>query len=100
MEEESSRQRRTLFLRIGASVLTFTVFVITAVSWVLTQNPTLKWAIFLPLVGAVMLLPREVRVEGLADEVRIRMRLWLSYVRVLYLLLAMFVLLGLPELLT
>ncbi len=91
--------RRALLMRIIASVAAFTVFVITAVSWVMTQNPTLRWALFVPLIASVLILPRDVVNDDLSEETRARTKLWLSYVRVAYFLVALFVMLGLPELL-
>ena len=99
MELGSDNQRRALFTRIIASVLLYTVFGVLAVSWVLTQDETLKWALFIPLVAAVLVLPREVQSDDLADEMRNRLKLWLSYVRVAYFIGALIIMLGLPELL-
>jgi hypothetical protein len=99
--------RRSLLARVVSSILLYGVFVTLAVSWVLTRDPTLKWALFLPLVAAVFMLPRKLP-EKLSDEesadkeameTATRIGRWLSWVRVIYLLVAMFVLLGLPEIL-
>lgn len=98
---------RKLFLRIVFSIVTYGVFVVLAVSWVLTTNPTLKWMMFVPLIGAILTLPRRLPkqlsddvVEGSeAERSLVRTRLWLSYVRLAYFLVALFVMLGLPELL-
>ena len=82
-----------------ASVATFGVFVVLATSWVMTQSPTLKWAMFVPLVGAVLILPRELPLGADAEEVLVRTKLWLSMVRFGYFLVALFVMLGLPAIL-
>ena len=92
-------QRRMLFGRIVASVLLYTVFGVLAVAWVLTQDETLKWALFLPLVAAVFVLPREVKPSDFPEDMHSRIKLWLSYVRVAYFLGALAIMLGLPELL-
>lgn len=99
MEIGTNNQRRVLFGRILGSVAVFTVFVIMAVSFVMTQDTTLKWSMFLPLILSMLVLPRTVDADDLSDEAYARTKLWLSYVRVAYFLLALFVLLGLPELL-
>ena len=98
MDEQHGNQRRKLLVRVVASVLVFSLFVILAVSWVLTQDPTLKWALFVPLVGAVLILPRQLPEMGLEEDVAIRTKLWLSYVRFAYFAIAVGVMLGLPEL--
>ena len=100
LETQPDNQRRILFMRIAGSIAAFSLFVIVAVGWVLTQNPTAKWALFVPLVGAMLILPRDIRAESIDEEQRVRIRLWLSYERVAYFLLALFVMLGLPELRT
>lgn len=99
MELEPNNQRRMLFARIGASVIVFTLFVVLAVSWVLTQDSTLQWALFIPLVLSVVILPRRVVVDDLSEESAARFQRWLSVVRLAYFLLALVVMVGLPELL-
>jgi hypothetical protein len=108
MDLDFLKSKRSLFLRIVGSILLYGVFVALSVSWILTRNPTLKWALFVPLVAAVFVLPRKLpetlgeEVEGDSVEMRTLARLgrWLSMVRVVYLLVALFVLLGLPEILS
>jgi len=99
MELEPDNQRRALFLRVSGSVAIFTVFVVLAVAWVITQDPTLKWALFIPLVLSVLILPRNVTLDDVPEESITRFKLWLSYVRLVYFALALFVMLGLPEIL-
>lgn len=99
MDIEPDNQRRVLFLRVTGSVVVFTIFVVLAVAWVLTQDPTLKWALFVPLVLSVVILPRNLMLDDEPEESLSRMRLWLSYVRLAYFALALFVMLGLPEIL-
>lgn len=108
MELDFLKSRRSIFVRIVVSILSYGVFVAVAVSWVLTYEPMLKWMLFIPLLAAVFLLPRKLpekfddELDDDSEEMRtvVRVGTWLSTVRVVYLLIAVFVLLGLPEILS
>ena len=99
MQVTPDNQRRILFIRVVTSVVVFTVFAITAVAWVMTQDPTLKWALFVPLVASVLVLPRDVVLPDADEETVVRTKLYLSYLRLTYFLVALVVMLGLPEIL-
>ncbi len=107
MSEEADKAKRTFFLRVVGSALTFCVSAVLSVSWVLTQNPSLRYVPFAFLIGAVVLLPRRVPndvAEALMDEVdgerrHARATLWLSVARMVYVVVTGLILFGLPELL-
>lgn len=93
---------RTLFIRAIVSILVYGTFVVLATAQVLTAREDLRYAMLVPLVAAVFILPRKVTrasdVPEDSEEGRTlaRIGLWFSYVRVIYLLVAIFILVGLP----
>lgn len=108
MELTPAKLRRVLLLRIIASVLSYCVFAVLGIAWVITSAPSLKWVLFIPLVGAVLLLPRKLQEtvgrgldkESNAYRLVIRTGYWLSMVRVVYLIVAIFILAALPAILS
>ena len=106
MKTTLQNYRRLLFARIAASVVSFGLFIALAVTWVVTHAESLRLTLLIPLIIAVFVLPRrmpdEWEGEEPTDEERDnleRTRKWLSYVRVIYFLVALFVMLVLPEVL-
>ena len=88
--------RRMLFVRVVASLVLYGLFVVLAVTWVLTHMPVLQFTLLIPLVLAVVVLPRKLPPEETGVQ---RSGLWLSYVRAVYIVVAVVALLGLPEIL-
>lgn len=105
--EKLNKAYRTAAVRVGFSLLVFVVFIITGVMSALTHHPEILY--WLPVLGiaAIMILPRAVIPRGIKPDTSqeremwtklTRVRVWLTYVRALYLLAALFVFVGLPEL--
>ena len=93
------KTRRIFFVRVVASIALFVAFVVLSVGWVFTAAQLFKWSMMLPLIASVAIMPREVPVAVVPDEsAHPRARLWLSTVRLIYFLVALGILAGLPEL--
>jgi hypothetical protein len=96
--EESESSRKRFFGRLLVSVVLFVVFSLLAIAGATTQTEVYALPMFVALVTAVALLPRvDRRAEDLGLPVRVAY--WLSTMRVAYLLVAIFLILGLPRIL-
>ena len=103
---EKPKKDIKLYGRIGVSVVLYALFMIFSVSAVLTgtlgEKPLLLGGL---LVGAVLILPRNTRRPSSGDASkedaeRINMIMnWLTWVRASYLIIAVLLWYGLPELL-
>lgn len=91
---------KTLVRRIAASAVSYVAFAGVTIAWLLTQNETLKWVMFIPLFGAVFILPRDIRGFDVPEESATRVRLSLSYLRLVYFLGAVALMIGVPEFLS
>jgi len=96
MNDVIPNTRRVLFLRVIGSAVLYGIFVVLAVSWVLTHTPALQYTLLIPLVLAVVVLPRKLPPSQTGIP---RSGLWLSYVRGVYFVVAVFAMLALPEIL-
>ena len=76
-------------------------------SWVITRHEVLQYTLLIPLVLAVFVLPRKLpekwreRIGGDPAKMHevVRMNRWLSSIRAIYIVVAVFIMLGLPEIL-
>ena len=82
------------------SVALFVVFATLGIAWTLTRNPDLKYVIFVPLIAALLALPRDLSDAVVGPELKSRYKLWLSFVRLAYFLVALFIMAILPSLLS
>ena len=60
----------------------------------------LKYVIFVPLIAALLALPRDLSDAVVGPELKSRYKLWLSFVRLAYFLVALFIMAILPSLLS
>lgn len=108
--EELQRFQKVLLTRTVASVAFFALFIVLAIASIVTANQTLQMWVLAPAVVAILMMPRQSLPSSMPRPPQdpeaatlwaklARMRIWLSSVRVVYLLTAVFLLLGLPELL-
>ena len=108
--EELQRFQKVLLARVSASVAFFGAFIVLAVASITTADEALQVWVLAPALIAILIMPRQSLPTSMrrppedADAATLwaklaRMRLWLSSVRVVYLLTAVFLLLVLPELL-
>jgi hypothetical protein len=105
--KDTFSNNRVLYGRVIASLILFVLFVIFSVSAQLSGAGQ-KWPLLLGglLIGSVLVLPRSARYSRKSDrklapqqvEHRARVQRWLTIVRVVYVLVAIFVWLALPEL--
>lgn len=104
---DSKRQDMILYGRIIASVAMYAAFVVLGVSAVLTQSlADHPWLLSGLLILSVVVLPRSARQpqqaeEEMSDEEfakRQNIHKWLTWSRLAYFLLAIFIFFGLPEL--
>jgi len=101
------KKRRTILMRSVASGLFFALFAAFSVAALVTERRDLfNWLLPVAIIS-ILLLPRETmpaEEPQSEDEYQIadrleKTRLWLAYTRVVYLLVALFILFGLPSLL-
>lgn len=94
-------------IRTIVSALLFVVFTMLAVAAIVTQRQDYFMWLVPVAIGSILLLPRQTMPEGepeseeevaLAQHLQ-KMRLWLAYTRVVYLVTTLFILFGLPSLL-
>lgn len=80
------------------SAVFFGVFVAAAIGIALMARQDLRYYVMIPFAGAYLFLPRRLAVPDDKDaELGPKINLWLSYLRIIYFALAVFVLLALPE---
>ena len=96
---------RRVVLRSGVSLAFYILFVVLAVVHTFVKHPYLNYAVIVPVILAVMILPRAVypkqeptEEERPFHESLPRMGIWLTYTRAIYLVVAVALLFGLPEL--
>lgn len=97
---------RRVLLRSGVSLAFYILFVVLAVVHTFVKHPYLNYAVIVPVILAVMILPRAVypKKEPTEEEERsfyerlMRIGIWLTYTRAIYLVVAIALLFGLPEL--
>ncbi len=111
MSEEVDYEKRlkSVFRRVVISVTCYLVFAIGGVVFITTGQEDLTKYLMVPLVAAVLILPRfplpfdfDGRVpvaQKAAAESLITWSKWITYVRGAYLFVALGILFGLPELL-
>lgn len=101
------KKRRTILIRTIVSAVFFALFAGLAVAAIVTnETEMLNWLLPVAIVS-ILALPRETTPDvapETPDEMDIakrleKTRLWLAYTRVVYLLVALFILFGLPSLL-
>lgn len=106
--EELQQHYVKLKTRVAVSIALYSSFAIGGVVAVITERTDIfQWLILVGVV-AIFVLPRQaVPRTGIPDGANdrellgrlARIRLWLSYLRAIYLLGAIFILFGLPEIL-
>ncbi len=96
--EERDNSRKRFFGRVFVSIGLFVVFSLLAVASATTQTDVYALPMFVALIVAVVLLPRGDRITA-SLELPGRVGYWLSMMRVAYLLVAIFLILGLPQIL-
>lgn len=106
--EPLEKHRLFLYGRIGLSVALFIVSMVLASSAILTGNPTSHpFLVGGLLVGSIVVLPRqsvprseEARDDASDEELEHfrRIRKWLTWTRLVYLIVGIAVFFGLPEL--
>jgi hypothetical protein len=98
---------RIIAIRVGVSLLLFVGFVIAAVFAVLSDDAASLSGIVLVGAASILVLPRYTVPPGFKPESKeqremwtklSRVRIWLAYVRAAYFVTAVFIVLGLPEL--
>ncbi len=105
MDIWQKQYRRTL-IQSAMSGLLFSISLIIGVVGVLTKNETIVFWLPVPVILAILMVPRanvprctpSVELERDLYARLTRMKTWLSYLRVSYLFLTIFVLFGLPRL--
>lgn len=106
MDIWQKQYRRTLTLS-AASGLLFTTCLIVGVVGVLTKNQTIVFWLPVPATIAILMVPRDTVPRGCTPSHELeremycrlsRMKLWLSYIRLSYLVATVFVIFGLPRL--
>ncbi len=82
------------------SAACFGVFLASAIGIAVVGRSDFRYYVMVPFVVSYLLLPRRriVPGEGTEAEMGRKVNLWLSYLRVIYFLAALFVLLALPKL--
>ncbi|QED27948.1 hypothetical protein FRD01_12010 [Microvenator marinus] len=99
------KQYKQVVWRAGLSLAFFAIFLVLGVMHAFVDYAWVYYGVVVPVVLAVLILPRAVYPKGepLPEE-RVyferlnRMGIWLTYTRALYLVVALAVLFGLPKL--
>jgi len=106
MDIWQKQYRRTL-IQCAVSGLLFSITLIIGIVGVLTKNETIVFWLPVPVILAILMVPRANVPRGCTPSVELerdlyarltQMKTWLSYLRVSYLFITIFVLFGLPRL--